>query len=212
MFTQIPDAKALHPISAAPQVMFVANLDLPANIEVGAYTYYDDPAGPDAFYNNILYHFDFTGDVLRIGKFCALARGTKFLMNGGNHRTQAISTYPFSIMGGDWANRLEAENDFPHKGDTIIGNDVWTGWNSTILPGVTVGDGAVIGASAVVTKDVPPYAIVGGNPARVIRMRFEDSVIEQLLSLGWWNWEIEKITQHIPAISGTDIGALLSLK
>lgn len=211
MFESIPDATQLYPIPTSQRVMFVANLDLPPNVHIGAYTYYDDPSGPEGFFRNILYHFDFTGDQLFIGKFCSLATNTKFLMNGGNHRVDAVSSYPFMIMGGDWQSRFEQENDFPTKGDTHIGNDVWTGWNTTIMPGVTVGDGVIIGSSSVVTKDIPPYAIVGGNPAKIIRMRHDDQIIAKLLEIKWWDWPIQQITEHLPAISGTDVQALLAI-
>lgn len=207
-FDSIPSPKDRHPVMGHDRLVFVNTLDLPDNVEVGDYTYYDDPEGVEAFRANILYHFDFTGDRLVIGKFCALATGTKFLMNGGNHRVGALSTYPFMIFGGDWAGRFADEAKFPTKGDTVIGNDVWTGWNSTIMPGVRVGDGAVIAASAVVVKDVPPYAVVAGNPAQVVKMRFDEQTIAALLDIRWWDWPVEKITRHLPAISGSDIEAL----
>ena len=203
-----PDPDALHPMPGHERVMFVRNLPLPANVDVGAYTYYDDPEGPDAFLRNILYHFAFTGDRLRIGRFCALATGTRFLMNGGNHRTEGPSTYPFVIFGGAWAGRFPGETDFPNHGDTVVGNDVWTGWDSTILPGVTIGDGAVVAARAVVTRDVPPYAVVAGNPARVVRMRHDAATVEALLRIRWWDWDAAKITRNLPAISGGDLAAL----
>jgi virginiamycin A acetyltransferase len=129
-------------------------------------------------------------------------------MNGGNHRVSGPSTYHFVIFGGAWAGRLAEETAFPTRGDTTIGNDVWTGWDSTILPGVTVGDGAIVGARAVVTRDVPPDTVVAGNPARIVRMRFEPDVITRLLRVRWWEWDAEKITRHVPAISGGDVIAL----
>lgn len=203
-----PDPDILHPLPGQQRVFFVKNLALPPNVEVGAYTYYDDPDGPDAFLRNVLYHFDFIGDRLRIGRFCALGAGTRFLMNGGNHRTTAPSTYPFVIFGGGWSGRFDGEADFPTRGDTTIGNDVWTGWDSTILPGVTVGDGAIVAARAVVSRDVPPYSVVAGNPARVVRTRFAPDDIARLLGIQWWNWDAAKITRHLPAISGGDVAAL----
>lgn len=203
-----PDPDALHPLADHPRVMFVRNLPLPPNVEIGAYTYYDDPEGPEAFLRNVLYHYEFTGDRLRIGRFCALATGTSFLMNGGNHRTTAPSTYPFLIFGGAWAGRFDGEAEFPGRGDTVVGNDVWTGWKSTILPGVTVGDGAIVAARAVVSRDVPPYAVVAGNPARVVRMRYGPRDVERLLRLRWWDWDAQRITLNIPAISGGDVDAL----
>lgn len=206
-----PDPDLLHPLPQHPRVVFLKNLPLPANVEVGAYTYYDDPQGPDAFLANLLYHFDFLGDRLVIGRFSAIAAGTTFLMNGGNHRLSGPSTYPFPIFGGGWIGRFDDELVFPNRGDTVIGNDVWIGWKATILPGVTIGDGAVIGSASVVTSDVPPYAIVAGNPARVVRMRFSEAEIAELLRIRWWDWDIAAITAAIPAISGGDVAGLVAV-
>ncbi|WP_232631708.1 CatB-related O-acetyltransferase [Methylobacterium sp. Leaf118] len=203
-----PDPDALHPMPGQSRVTFLRNLALPANVEVGAYTYYDDPAGPQAFLDAILYHFPFLGDRLVIGKFCAIATGTRFLMNGGNHRLDGLSTYPFPIFGGDWIGRFEGELRFPQRGDTVIGHDVWLGFHSTILPGVTVGDGAVVAAHAVVSADVPPYAIVAGNPARVVRRRFSEAEAGRLQRIAWWDWPVERITAHLALIGGADIAAL----
>ncbi|GJD77603.1 CatB-related O-acetyltransferase [Methylobacterium gregans] len=201
-----PDPSQLHPLAEHPRVTFLRNLDLPPNVEVGAYSYYDDPAGPGAFLDNILYHFAFLGDRLVIGRFCAIAAGTRFLMNGGNHRLDAPSTYPFAIFGGAWATAPTGK--FPNRGDTVIGNDVWLGYESTVLPGVTVGDGAVVAAKSVVSADVPPYAIVAGNPARVVRMRFSDADIAHLLRIAWWDWDADRITAHLGAIGDGDVDAL----
>ena len=158
-----------------------------ANVEVGEFTYYDDPAGPDAFLANIRYHFEFRGDRLRIGRYCAIATGATFVMNGGNHRTSGISTFPFPIFE-QWRGKWDGEFDFPTRGDTVIGNDVWIGHDALVMPGVSVGDGAIIATRSVVTRDVPPYAIVGGNPAQVIRTRFDEPTIERLLRIAWWDW------------------------
>lgn len=203
-----PDPDSLHPIPGHPRVAFIRNLRLPPNVEVGAYTYYDNPAGPEAFLDTILYHFAFLGDRLQIGRFYALAAGTRFLMNGGNHRLDAPSTYPFAIFGGAWAGRFPDETAFPNRGDTVIGHDVWLGHDATILPGVTIGDGAVVAAKSVVTRDVPPYAIVAGNPATLVRMRVPLDVAARLRAVAWWNWDIGRITQCLPAISGGDVAAL----
>lgn len=211
MFENIPDPNRLYPLPEHKRVMFIKNADLPDNMCIGDYSYYDDPRGIEGFKENILYHFDFTGDRLVVGKFCALATKTKFIMNGGNHRTDALSTYPFVIFSGDWRGRFPEEENFPMKGDTIIGNDVWTGYNCTIMPGVNIGDGAVVAAEAVVSSDVPPYAIVAGNPARIIRMRFSEDVIAALLKIRWWDWDIQKITRHLPEISGQNIHQLLKI-
>lgn len=206
-----PDPDALHPLPAQPRIMFVKNLtDLP-NVRIGAYTYYDDPDGPEAFRRNILYHFAFLGDRLTIGRFCALATGARIMMNGGNHRTDGAATYPFPILGPDWQASYAGAFGFPNRGDTAIGNDVWVGYDALILPGVTIGDGAVVGARAVVTRDVPPYAVVAGNPARIVRRRFDDADIARLLEIRWWDWEIGRIRRHAAALSGGRVADLASL-
>ncbi|HYD99826.1 MAG TPA: CatB-related O-acetyltransferase [Alphaproteobacteria bacterium] len=197
-----------HPMAGQPRVMFLKPLiDLP-NVEIGDYTYYDDPDGIEGFKRGILYHYPFTGDVLRIGRFCAIATGAKFVMNGGNHRTAGFSTYPFPIFDQGWRGRWEGEFDFPSRGDTIIGNDVWIGHDAMIMPGVTVGDGAIIGTRAVVAADVPPYTVVAGNPARPLRQRFDDATVAALLRIRWWDWDAAKITRNIAAISNADLAAL----
>ena len=203
-----PDSTRLHALPEHPRVMFVRNIpDLGSNVQIGEYTYYDDPAGPDAFRQNILYHFEFSGDRLVIGRFCALATGTKFIMNGGNHRTDGLSTFPFTIFS-EWRGMWEGELDFPSRGDTILGNDVWVGYDALVMPGVTIGDGAVVASRSVVTKDVPPYAVVGGNPARVLRKRYDEGTIERLIDLAWWDWPIDAVTRAIAAIGRGDLEEL----
>lgn len=203
-----PDPGVLHPLPHAPSVAFIRNLPaLPANVEVGEFTYYDDPAGPEAFLRNVVYHFEFTGDRLRIGRFCAFATGVQFLMNGGNHRTSGISTFPFPIFE-PWRGLWAGEMDFPVRGDTVIGNDVWIGRDALVMPGVTIGDGAIVATRAVVTRDVPPYAIVGGNPASVIRTRFDADTVQRLRRIAWWSWDPDRITAAIPLISQADVDAL----
>jgi len=205
-----PDPSALHPLPEFPRVMFVRNLpDLPENVEIGEYTYYDDPDGPEAFRRNILYHYQFLGDRLVIGRFSAMAAGTRFIMNGGNHRLTGVSTYPFAIFAG-WHGLWDGELAFPSRGDTVVGNDVWMGYDALLMPGVQVGDGAVIAARSVVTSDVPPYTIVGGNPAKVIRSRYDDTTVARLLQLAWWDWPVDAITEAIPLISQADVDALAS--
>lgn len=201
-----PSPETRHPIPGAERVAFLKHFITRPNIEVGDYTYYDDPDGGAAFERNVLYHFEFTGDRLIIGKFCSIATGVRFLMNGGNHQVATMSSYPFSIFGNGWESAAPAA--WPTKGDTRVGHDVWIGYGATILPGVTIGDGAVIGSLSVVTGDVPPYSIVGGNPARVIRSRFDEATIARLLALQWWHWDIEKITRNVAAIAGADVAAL----
>jgi virginiamycin A acetyltransferase len=175
-------------------------------IIVGDYTYYDDPRGPERFEDHVLYHFDFIGDRLVIGRYCSIAAEATFIMNGGNHMTSWFTTYPFPIFGQGW--EVAAPAQWPHRGDTRVGNDVWIGYRATIMPGVTIGDGAVVATAAVVTRDVPPYAVVGGNPATVIRMRFDTATVERLLAIAWWDWDAGKVTRNVRAICGGDIEAL----
>ena len=198
-----------HPLKGFPQVGFLQPLITNPNIVVGEYTYYDDPEGPEQFQTrNVLYHFPFVGDKLVIGKFCALARGVRFIMNGANHQLNGFSTYPFYIFGNGWEVATPRPEDFPYKGDTVVGNDVWLGFEALIMPGVKIGDGAVVAAGAVVTGEVPPYAIVGGNPARVIKQRYSADVVAELLEIRWWDWPVDQITRHLPAIVGVDLVAL----
>ena len=206
----IPDKNKTFPLPHYDRLCFLKNIIKNPNIIVGAYTYYDDFEDVNNFEKNVKYHFDFVGDKLIIGKFCMIASGVQFIMNGGNHLTDSISTYPFSIFGEDWANAMEGKS-FPYKGDTEIGNDVWIGSNATIMPGVKVGDGAIIATNSTVTKNVEPYTIVGGNPAKPIRKRFSEEQIEVLLKLKWWDWDIEKITQSVQVLSGTNIDELRKL-
>jgi virginiamycin A acetyltransferase len=205
-----PSAEETYPMTGQKRVCYIKNLIDNPNILIGDYTYYDHPTSPETFVENVLYHFDFIGDKLIIGKFCAIASGVKFIMNGANHNLNSVSTYPFGAFGKGWESGLPALQNIRSKGDTIIGNDVWLGFEAVIMPGITIGDGAIIAAKSVVTKNVAPYSIVGGNPAREIRKRFSAEQIEQLLALQWWNWPIEKITQRIPALCESDIDALLT--
>lgn len=191
-----------------PQVCFVKNTVKSPNIIVGDYTYYDDPDDSENFERNVLYHFPFIGDRLIIGKFCAIARGVKFIMNGANHKTSGISTYPFQIFGNGWEKVMPQPGDMPYKGDTVIGNDVWIGYDCLIMPGVNIGNGAIISSRSVVVSDVPPYAVVGGNPAKVIKQRFAPETVAVLEAIAWWDWPIEKITEHLPLIVSADIEAL----
>ena len=201
-----------HPMAGQPRVCYIKNVVKNPNIIVGDYTYYDDPENPEKFEDNVLYHYDFIGDKLIIGKFCAIATGVKFIMNGANHNMSSFTTYPFGIFGAGWQAGLPGITDLPNKGDTIIGNDVWIGYESIVMPGVRIGDGAIVAAKSVVTKDVPPYTIVGGNPAKAIKQRFDDQVVAKLLSIKWWDWPAEKITSNIPLLVGNDIGKLQALE
>jgi virginiamycin A acetyltransferase len=189
-----------HPLAAHPRVVFLKPLVSSPNIVVGEYTYYDDPdAATDFEERNVLYAYG--PERLIIGKYCAIASGTRFLMAGADHPTMGVSTFPFTMFGGEWTERtLDLVTSMPSRGDTIVGNDVWFGFQSTVMPGVRIGDGAIIAAGAVVTADVPPYAIVGGNPARQIRQRFDDADVDRLRRAAWWDWPTELITEHARTI------------
>jgi virginiamycin A acetyltransferase len=195
-----------------PRVCFIKNTVSNPNIIIGDYTYYDDPENSADFERNVLYHYPFVGDRLIIGKFCALARGVKFIMNGANHKLTGISTYPFSIFGNGWEKVAPKTEELPYKGDTVIGNDVWIGYESLIMPGVKIGNGAVISSRSVVASDVPSYTVVGGNPAKHIRQRFPPELVSTLESIAWWDWPIEKISKHLDIIVSADIEALKAIK
>jgi virginiamycin A acetyltransferase len=201
-----PSPDTRHPITGQTRLVYLNTILTNPNIIVGDYTYYYDFENPENFERNVLYHFDFIGDRLIIGKFCSIASDVKFIMNGGNHRTDWFTNYPFPVFGHGWETVMPEE--WPHKGDTVIGNDVWVGYGATLMPGVRVGDGAIIASKAVVTKSVEPYTVVGGNPARDIRQRFDESTIQTLLELQWWHWDIEKITRNLTAICGSDLEKL----
>lgn len=204
---QGPNKNQKYPLTHYNRLCFLKNIITNPNIEVGDYTYYDDFEDVHNFEKNVKYHFDFTGDKLKIGKFCMIASGVTFIMNGANHLTDSISTYPFAIFGNGWENAMEGKA-YPQKGDTIIGNDVWIGYKATIMAGVTIGDGAIIATGAIVTKDVAPYTVVGGNPAKELKKRFSEKQIEKLLKIQWWNWDIEKITKHVQDLTSTNFDFL----
>jgi len=202
-----PNPATVYPLAGYDRMVFLKNILTNPNILVGDYTYYDDFEDVRNFEKNVRYLFDFTGDRLVIGKFCMIASGVEFIMNGANHLVEGVSSYPFAVFGNGWEHAMDGK-DYPFKGDTVIGNDVWIGYRATIMAGVHIGDGAIIGARAVVTRDVPPYSIVGGNPAQLIRKRFSDADIERLLALRWWDWPAEKITRHVQLLTGLDLDAL----
>ena len=206
---QGPSPDDPHPMKGFPQVGFLKPLVKNPNIVVGDYSYYDDPEGPEQFEAKcVLYHFPFIGDKLIIGKFCAIGRGVKFIMNGANHPMKGFSTYPFYIFGNGWERCSPQPEDLPYKGDTVVGNDVWIGYDSLIMPGVNIGNGAIISTRSVVTSNVTAYAIVGGNPARLIRHRFPETVVQSLQRISWWDWPVEKISDHLSSFLGADIEAL----
>lgn len=203
-----PDKNKKFPLENYDRLCFLKNVVKNPNIIVGDYTYYDDFENVENFEKNVKYLFDFVGDKLIIGKFCMIASDVKFIMNGANHLTDSLSTYPFAIFGNGWENAMEGKS-YPKKGNINIGNDVWIGYNATIMAGVTIGDGAIIATNSTVIKDVEPYSIVGGNPAKEIKKRFSKEVITKLLKLQWWNWDIEKITKHVQNLTDTEIENLL---
>lgn len=192
---------------------FLKNIITAPNISVGDYTYYDDPVDPTAFeQNNVLFNWPEFGDKLTIGKFCSLASGVRFIMGPANHRLSSITTYPFNVFGGIWAEMTPPHlSQLPHKGDIIIGNDVWIGRNSVIMPGVHIGDGAIIAAYSVVTKSVAPYTVVGGNPASVIKKRFDEELISLLLELQWWNFEADELSAFLPTLCDDDLNSVRSI-
>lgn len=205
---QGPDPLNKHPMEGFPQVCFIKNTVTNPNIIIGDFTYYDDPEDSENFERNVLYHFPFIGDKLVIGKFCAIAKGVQFIMNGANHKLSGFSTFPFYIFGNGWEKAMPQPEDLPFKGDTIIGNDVWIGYKALIMPGVKIGNGAIISSQSVVTTDVPAYTIVGGNPAKIIKKRFSDEIVCELEKLAWWDWPVEEITKHLTAIMSNDIKTL----
>jgi len=203
-----PDKDQKYPLPNYDRLCFLKNIIKNPNIIVGDYTYYDDFENVQNFEKNVKYLFDFIGDKLIIGKFCMIASDVTFIMNGANHLTDAISTYPFAIFGNGWENAMEGKT-YPTKGDTIVGNDVWIGHKVTIMPGVKIGDGAIIATRSVVTKDVPPYSVVGGNPAKELKKRFSKEEITKLLELKWWDWEIDRITRNVEHLTGNQLDQLV---
>ena len=206
--------RELYPRPGDLQTVYLKDVVTGPNIEIGDYTMYNDfERDPRDFErNNVLYHYPVNGDKLRIGKFCSIACGAKFLFNSANHTLRSLSTYPFPIFYEEWG--LEGKDirqAWENKGDIVIGNDVWIGYQAVILAGVTVGDGAIIGSRAVVTRDVPPYTIVGGVPAKPIRKRFDEDTIARLQALRWWDWDQETIRRAIPAIQAGRLSELEGL-
>ena len=201
-----PNPNEVFPNPNLPRLCFIKNVVKNPRIIIGDYTYYDDVDGADQFEKHVTHFYDFIGDKLIIGKFCAIAKGVEFVMNGANHRMDCATTYPFYIMGGDWGSAIApVKDELPLKGDTVIGNDVWIGQNVTIMPGVYIGDGVIIGTNSVVAKDIPPYSIAVGNPCQVVRKRFDDELIELLLRFRWWDKSIEEIENLMPILSCGDL-------
>lgn len=198
---QKPNPLTLFPVPNCKTVTYVKPAVKNPNIIVGDFTYFSDTD----FEKHVMHHYDFYGDKLIIGKFCQIAAGVNFIMNGANHQMNAASTFPFYIFEG-WEQNVPPMAQLPYKGDTVVGNDVWIGQNTTVLPGVHIGDGAIIGANSVVGSDVPAYAVVVGNPARPVRKRFDGELTELLLKLRWWDKSVEEINALIPVLSCSDLG------
>ena len=201
-----PSPETRYPLPGITRTGFLKPFITRPNIVVGEYTYYDDPRGPEHFEANVLYHFDFNHDRLVIGKYCSIAAEVRFIMNGGNHPTTWLTTYPFPIFGQGWESAMPPS--WPGRGDTMVGNDVWIGYGATIMPGVRIGDGAIIATATVVTKDVPAYAIVGGNPGAILRYRFDEATIARLLAIRWWDWDPATIASRVGALCSGDVDAL----
>jgi len=203
----------IYPRTGDRETVYLKNVITNPAIQVGDYTMYNDFVNDPALFekNNVLYHYPVNHDRLKIGKFCSIACGARFLFNSANHTMGSLSTYPFPLFYEEWGlDRKNVADAWDHKGDIVIGNDVWIGYEAVILAGVTIGDGAIIGARAVVTSDVPPYTIAGGVPARTIRKRFPETIVTSLLQLKWWEWPREKILRNIGAIQSGRIELLLS--
>ena len=206
-----PDPDTPTPLPGIDQLVFLKNFITRNSISVGDYTYYDDEDHAAEFETrNVLYHYDFVGDRLVIGKYCSLATGCKFLMNGANHPLSSFSTYPFAIFKNGWGDGDVAQLAEQNRGDTIVGNDVWIGRDAVILPGVNIGDGAIIGANAVVGKNVAPYTVVVGNPGKPVRQRFDIDTVVMLLEVAWWNWPAAKITRNLHAITNADLDGMIN--
>lgn len=200
-----PNPNDKYPNKNIKQIVYIKNVITRSNIIVGDYTYYDDIDGAERFEERVTHHYEFIGDKLIIGKFCAIAKGIEFVMNGANHRMNSVTTYPFNIFGQGWEKFTPTIEQLPLKGDTVVGNDVWIGQNVTVMPGVHIGDGAIIAANSVVTKDVPAYCVVGGNPSKIIRKRFDDTLIDYLLKIKWWDWDSDKIFRNMDALCSGDL-------
>ncbi len=196
---KIPNPNSIYPVNGIDTVTYVKPTITNPNIIVGDFTYFSDKD----FENHVTHHYDFYGDKLIIGSFCQIASSVTFIMNGANHQMNAVSTFPFYIFEG-WEQDVPPMSELPFKGDTVIGNDVWIGQNTTILPGVNIGNGAIIGANSVLASDVMPYTIVAGNPAKLIRKRFDDELIELMQKFKWWEKPIAEINDLIPILSNSD--------
>lgn len=198
------DPNLLYPCEKYDHICFIKNAVKHPSIVIGDYTYYSDLIHSPADFekNNVLYLDELCQDKLIIGKYCTIASGAKFLMNAGNHKLKAFTGYPFKIFNArGWGTGERTIEDIHYKGDTIIGNDVWIGYEALVLPGAKIGNGAIVGARAVVTGTIPPYAIAAGNPARIIRMRFDEETIDILLKMEWWDWDAQKVSENLEVLT-----------
>lgn len=203
--------KQIYPRTGDKETIYLKHIITNPNITVGDFTMYNDFVNDPTLFekNNVLYHYPINNDKLQIGKFCSIARGAKFLFSSANHTLSSLSTYPFPLFFEEWGlEKKDVINAWDNKGDIVIGNDVWIGYEAVVLAGVTIGDGAIIGTRAVVTKDVPPYTIVGGVPAKSIKKRFSEETISALLEIQWWNWSEERIARNIGAIQSGNVEQL----
>jgi Acetyltransferase (isoleucine patch superfamily) len=209
-----PNPNIIYPRTGDTQTVYLKSVITKPTIEVGDFTIYNDFVNDPCDFekNNVLYHYPINHDRLIIGKFCSIACGAKFVFNCANHTLESLSTYTFPLFFEEWnLPKSEVATAWDNKGDIVIGNDVWIGYDAVIMAGVHIGDGAIIGTRAVVTKDVEPYSIVGGVPAKEIRKRFAPDVVAKLLELKWWNWSPEKIKNHIAAIQSGNVEELLKI-
>ena len=197
---KMPNPNTVHPIAGYNEEIYIKPTIKNKNIIVGDFTYIAD----SEFESHVTHHYDFNNDKLIIGKFCQIASGVEFIMNGANHQMNSVSTFPFYTLEG-WNMDPPRPSDLPLKGDTIIGNDVWIGQNAVILPGTHIGDGAIIGANSVVGSSIAPYTIVIGNPAKVLRKRFDDELIDLMLKFKWWDKSIDEIDNLIPILTCSDL-------
>lgn len=202
----MPNKDLLFPRTGDENTVYLKNLVKSEFIEIGDYSFYYDIENAKDFEKKcVLYHYPYVNnDRLKIGKFCSIAQGTKFLFNGANHTLNSLSTYPFPVLAEEWELQNPVTDSWDNKGDIIIGSDVWIGFEAVIMAGVTIGDGAIIASRAVVTKDVEPYSIVGGMPAKPIKKRFSDDIIAKLIKLKWWDWDEERIKANIDKIMNKD--------
>ncbi len=208
----IPNPDIIYPRPNDKSTCYLKKVVKKPNVNIGDFTFYNDFYNSPVEFekNNILYHYPINGDKLIIGKFCSIACGAKFIFNSANHTLSSCTTFPFPIFYEEWDKTIQVTEAWDNKGDIVVGNDVWIGFDAIIMAGVHIGDGAIIGTRAVVTKDVPPYTIVGGVPAKKIRQRFDDATVKDLLEIKWWDWSIEKIQTNLTAIRKMDIEKLKS--